>query len=136
MKEARLMRALLILSITGTLLPWFTYNAKVMGYCWGWEFLPYMLVPYIIMALGLFKRQSSRTLHTASVLCGAINTAIIAAAPGCWQIMHNITGAFLWTEGLQTALPAYYTTVVLHVVMLTVSATRSGTDHDKRQAKQ
>lgn len=133
MKKTLLMKVLFILSVMGTLLPWFTYNAKVMGYCWGWEFLPYMLIPYIIMALGLFKRQSSRVFHIASVLCMVINAAIMAAAPGCWQIMHNITGAFLWAEGLQTALPAYYITAVLHIIMLAASVICFGKGPDEHR---
>ncbi len=117
MKSLKLLKLLFVLSAASLLLPWFTYNFKMTGFCWGWEFLKFMLIPCIITGLWLFKRPESRCMGILALISMVINAGIVLAAPGCWQIMHNITGSFLYRAGLSTALPTFYAAAALHLLL-------------------
>ena len=43
-----------LLFLISVFLPWFTYNPKVMGYCWGFQFFYLWLVPVIIIGVYVF----------------------------------------------------------------------------------
>ena len=42
-------KMLFVLSVASLVLPWFTYNSKIMGYCFGSEFYVYFIAPMILV---------------------------------------------------------------------------------------
>lgn len=123
-KSCSALKLLYVLSVLSLFLPWFTYNASIMGYCRGFEFLPFFLIPFCISALFLFKFRGS-TLW--GVLCQAsalADVGILVYILGFWQKYRNIRDGFQLTDGLHTAQAGFWLAVGLHtafLILLTVS---------------
>ena len=123
-KSCSTLKLLYVLSVLSLFLPWFTYNASIMGYCRGIEFLPFFLIPFCIFAFFLFKFRGS-TLW--GVLCQAsalADVGILVYILGFWQKHHNIRDGFQLTDGLHTAQAGFWLAVGLHttfLILLTVS---------------
>ncbi len=98
-------------------LPWFTFNPKVMGYCHGYAFLRYLLVPMGVLALCLVCRgqRGLRILLSELSLAAILGTVI--GALGAWQEVGNIKEGFDWATGLRTAVPTYWLSVILTMVL-------------------
>lgn len=108
-----------ILLVLSVFLPWFTFNAKMMGYCWGFQFLKWLAVPLVVITVYLFQEKSKMY----AVLCEVSLIAIAAAyvvAFGRWQEVCNIAPGFQWNEGLYTATAGYWVSVLLFMVFSAV----------------
>ena len=105
-----------MLFLLSAFLPWFTYNPKVMGYCWGFQFYYFWLVPVIIIGIYVFWKSTA----TMFALCELSLIAILGSyvfAFGRWQDMCNIISGFQWKDGLHTATVGYWTSLGLFVLM-------------------
>jgi len=105
---------LLLLSI---FLPWFTYNPKVMGYCWGFQFVHLWLVPVIIIGIYVFWKSTAAMF----VLCELSLIAILGSyivAFGRWQEMCNIITGFQWKDGLHTATVGYWLSLGIFLLLV------------------
>lgn len=100
--------AIYILSVLSIFLPWFTYNPDVMGYCWGFQFLKWMILPLLIIGVFLFRIQSGKLLFFLAEMSIIAILAIFVMALGRWQEICNIIEGFQWKDGLHTALPTFW----------------------------
>lgn len=116
MKEKRLIKILFLLSVGSLALPWFTYNADVMGYCWGFYFLDLFFAPLIIIAVYLFAAVRNKPFLIITELCVIADLAIVITALARWQEVCNIIYGFHWKDGLYTALPSYWIAVALFLL--------------------
>ena len=57
MKLKKFLRILFLLCVFALCLPWFTYNAKVMGYRWGILFAKWYALPFVLIGIYLFKEK-------------------------------------------------------------------------------
>ena len=111
-----LLRGLYVLSVLSVFLPWFTYNARMMGYCFGYNFLKWFMIPQIIIAVYLIKRKYSTILLALTELSMVANLVTLVIAFGRWQETRNIIAGFHWEDGFRTALPTYWITVAVFFV--------------------
>ncbi len=108
MKNQRFLKVLFALSAASLLLPWFTYNARVMGYCWGFSFAKGFALPMALIGIALFAMPESRGAAIAGELAAVVNLILCVLAFGRWQEFANITAGFRWAEGLRTAQPGFW----------------------------
>lgn len=89
-------------------LPWFTYNPKVMGYCWGTQYLLYFLIPMVFVGIYVFceKQNIFRILlgEFGVIMCLLLLLVVL----GTWQEGRNIVAGFRWRDGLRTAQPGFW----------------------------
>ena len=107
-------KGLYLLTLLTLILPWFTYNASMMGYCWGYQFLLLFALPCCMTGLFLFKFPHSIPFRTLGQLSALANLGILVYALGCWQTHCNIRSGFHFLDGLHTALPTYWLSLGLH----------------------
>lgn len=89
-------------------LPWFTYDARMMGYCWGTQYVLYFLIPLVLVGLYLFSAKSN-WLHIILAEFGAVmNLVLLVLIFGTWQEGRNIVAGFHWRDGFETAQPAFW----------------------------
>ena len=106
-----------ILQIVSLFLPWFTYNAKVMGYCWGTQYIIYFLIPIILVGIYLFSVRI-RIVHVIFAEFGAImNIILLVLIFGTWQEGRNIVAGFRWGDGFRTAQLGFWVAAACSVVM-------------------
>lgn len=108
MKASKYLKLLFVLTLLTLCLPWFTYNAKVMGYRYGFTFIKWFLVPMIILTICLFWPRQNTTMIVLGELAQVANFTAIVCAFGLWQQMCNIKSGFHWLEGFRTAQPGYW----------------------------
>lgn len=108
--------ALFALSI---FLPWFTFNFKIMGYCWGFQFLKWLVVPQIIIIVYMLHEQR-KILKVLSELSLISVFATYMIAFGKWQEVCNIAPGFQWKEGFYTATVGYWISLLLFIVFSVV----------------
>lgn len=109
-----MLKLLYLLSAVTIFLPWFTYRPEIMGYCWGYAFLGWLLPPMAVVAAALFKPSAGRLLCALGGLCAVLQLAVVLLAMGFWQDVRNIQAGFHWTGS--TALPGYWLAVLLFFV--------------------
>lgn len=109
------LRGLYVLSVLSVFLPWFTYDAKMMGYCCGYNFLKWLLIPLIIIAAYLIKREHSTILLVFAEFSMIANLVTLVIAFGRWQETRNIITGFHWEDGFHTAMPTYWISVAIFV---------------------
>ena len=116
-KTADSLKGAYILAAGSLFLPWFTYNASMMGYCWGYQFLPWFLIPCCILGISLFrsKRSALWTFLTEASLLTDLGLFIIAL--GYWQRLCNIRDGFQLLDGLHTAQGGYWLSLGLHTAL-------------------
>lgn len=106
-------RTLFIVCLLSLFLPWFTYNASVMGYRYGFTFIKLFLLPMIVIAGYLFLPVQCKPLLVAAEFCSVANIVLPIISLGLWQEICNIKGGFHLIEGLRTALPGFWISFVL-----------------------
>ncbi|MBR4289073.1 MAG: hypothetical protein IKT52_00315 [Oscillospiraceae bacterium] len=116
MKASKRLKALFGLTLLTLCLPWFTYNARVMGYRYGFAFLKWFLVPLAILALCLYWPKRSRILIVLGEAAHISNFTAIFTALGLWQQVCNIKSGFHLLEGIRTAQPGYWMAVGFFVI--------------------
>ena len=116
MKASKCLKALFILTLLSLCLPWFTYNAKVMGYRYGFAFLKWFAVPIAIETLCLFWPRRNAVLIVLGELAHAANFAALALALGLWQQVCNIKSGIHWQEGFHTAQPGFWVSACFFIL--------------------
>lgn len=111
---------LYVLCVFSLLLPWFTYNPDVMGYCRGYAFLKWFLVPMVVIGIYLLSMKKSKA-HFLLCECSLVtNLAVLVVALGRWQETCNIQSGFHWEDGFRTALPTYWISAALFLILFVV----------------
>lgn len=104
-------------SLLPLFLPWFSFNTKVTTGCWGYSFLPELLVPIILISAATFvNKKYSWILGT---LGNFLYIGVLILAIGMWQERTNILKGMNWTAGINTFLWGYWASVVC-VLIFTV----------------
>lgn len=114
MKKKDLLYSVFVMFVLSIFLPWFTFNAKIMGYCWGYNFLKWMIVPVIIIVIYLFQEHSKMFIVLSELSLVSILTTYVIAF-GRWQEICNISSGFQWDEGLHTATAGYWVSLSLYL---------------------
>lgn len=113
-------RSTLIISyflfVCSLFLPWFTYNPKLMGYCWGFQFFYLWLIPITIIGAFVFAK-GKKAMFILSELSLATMFGIYIFAIGRWQELRNIISGFHWKDGLHTATVGYWVSLCLFCVL-------------------
>ncbi len=106
-----------ILFVLSLLLPWFSYNPQVMGYCHGYGFLPWLALPMLVLAAGILCRagKGPRIALCELGLLGML--AVLVWALGGWQQVSNIRSGFWLQEGLATARVGYWVSCALYLLL-------------------
>ena len=121
-------RGAYILFFLSLLLPWFTYNASVMGYCWGTAFAKWYLIPLFIFGMHLFVFPDSKPMLALSKLCIAAFVCIYIFAFGRWQEVCNISSGFQWSDGLHTAMPTFWISAAVFSAFSVIFLARPSTE--------
>lgn len=108
MKATKRLKALFVLTLLTLCLPWFTYNAGVMGYRYGFAFLKWFLPPVVVLAICMFWPKRSNIVIVFGELAQTANFVALVCALGMWQQVCNIKSGFHWLEGIRTAQPGYW----------------------------
>ena len=116
MNRKRVLKTLYILAVLSVFLPWFTYNPDVMGYCWGYAFLRWLLIPLMVIGIYLFSKRS-QLMILLSELSLIASLAVLVVAFGRWQEVCNIQAGFHWADGFKTAQIGYWISLGLFVTM-------------------
>lgn len=108
----RILKILYVVCACTLFLPWFTYDAKMMGYCWGWQFLVWFLPSMAVIGLYLFMLRKHELMLHLSLLGGLINLILLVTIFGTWQSARNIKGGINWMDGFVTATPMFWLTAL------------------------
>ena len=117
MKARKYLKVLYLLSVLSLCLPWFTYNANVMGYRFGFVFLSWFAVPLALLAGCLFWPKWNTGMVILGELAHLGNFAALFCALGFWQQVCNIKAGFWLAEGIYTAQPGYWIAVVTFILL-------------------
>ncbi len=112
MRKNWLLQFVYVLTAFSLALPWFTYDAKMMGYCWGFRFLHWMAVPMAATALYVFSIEKKTIKAILAEISTVVNLGILVIAFGRWQEFSNIVEGFQWNDGLHTATVGYWISAV------------------------
>lgn len=117
MRAIKYLKVLLMLAALSLCLPWFTYNAKVMGYCHGYAFLKLFLVPVVVIGVCLFypKREILPILMAEISLLACF--FILIYAFGFWQEVCNIQAGAQWRDGFRTVQPGFWTSACFFILL-------------------
>lgn len=106
LRKIKFTKVIFLLACVCIFLPWFTWNAKMMGYCWGFDFLLDLSAPLFIIGIFLFLGDRSKWLAVLTEACAVLLLAEAVLALGRWQIVFNITSS--WNFQVEAALPGYW----------------------------
>ena len=105
-------------SLLPLFLPWFSFNIKVTTGCWGYSFLPELLVPIILISASTFvNKKYSWILGT---LGNILYIGVLILAIGMWQERTNILEGMNWTAGINTFLWGYWVSIVCVLIFTVV----------------
>ena len=96
-------------------LPWFSWNPRVTGYCWGFNFILGLAVPLLIIAFYLFAGSDSGWLTVLTEISAALMVAVVILAAGSWQHVFNIVGG--WKLSMRPILPTYWVSLAVYVLL-------------------
>lgn len=117
MKRKPVLIVSFLLFLFSAFLPWFTYNPKVMGYCWGFQFFYFWLIPVIIIGIYVFWKSTAAMFVLSELsLIAVLGTYIFAF--GRWQEFCNIISGFQWKDGLHTATVGYWLSLGLFLLLV------------------
>ena len=117
MRLKRFLKVILLLCVASLCLPWFTYNAKVMGYRWGLMFAKWYVLPLALVGIHLFGKKKGELTAVLAEIAVTANLAITAMVFGRWQELCNIAAGFRWLDGFRTAQPGFWIAAVLMVIL-------------------
>lgn len=120
MKGKTITKVLYILMLVCVMLPWFTYNPSMMGYCWGWQFLLWLAVPMTGTGIAVFQKEQRAVIWIPAAICQLVNLMILVLALGRWQEVRNIRAGFQWQDGLHTATAGYWGAVCVFLLFFWV----------------
>ena len=116
MKASKCLKSLFILALLTLALPWFTYNAGVMGYRYGFVFLKWFFVPIAALAICLFWPKRKQIVIILGEIAHWGNFTALFCSLGLWQQVCNIKSGFHLMEGVRTAQPGYWVAVGFFVI--------------------
>lgn len=96
-------------------LPWFTWDAKMMGFCWGFDFILLLALPLFEIAFYLFSESNSKRLAVFTEACAVSLLVIMILAVGCWQSSFHIIQN--WNFNLEPVLPTYWISLTIFVLL-------------------
>jgi len=117
MSENRNSKALLILYMLSTLLPWFTYDAGLMGYRRGILFWMWFLLPMVVTAVAIFGKRNRKSLLLLGELGLLGNLAALVVTFGRWQEVCNIVSGYHWKDGFHTAQWGFWLSCILFAAL-------------------
>ena len=117
MSEKKRIKILFVLCVVTLVLPWFTYSARMMGYCWGAEFYAFFLLPMLLIGHSLFGRGTEAPRNVLGVFGCVGDIGALIYAVGIWQERHNIRGGFFFMDGVRTATVCFWITAALHLLL-------------------
>ena len=120
MKTESTLKIIFLLAVVSIFLPWFTYDPELMGYCWGWQFLKWLLLPMFMIGSYLFTDVRNIIVFIATELCMVVNLAVLVIAFGRWQEVCHMIGGYHWEDGFPTAQPGYWISVVVFSALAVV----------------
>ena len=115
MKKFSFEKILFYLACGCVFLPWFTWNAQMMGYCWGFDFILELAIPLFIIALFLYSESRSKLLVFITELSAALLVAFTVIAAGKWQDSFNMATG--WNFNLEPILPTYWISLAVFILL-------------------
>lgn len=115
MKKRNAVKFLPVLACLSLLLPWFSWNPGVMGYCFGLDFARFLGIPLLVAGGYLWWSPAGRGFGILAGLCAAAVVAAAVLAIGCWQILFNMTGQ--WKFMLKPVLPGYWVSLAVYIAL-------------------
>lgn len=116
MKSSKHLKVLFFLTVITLFLPWFTYNAKVMGYCYGYSFWKWFLLPVVIIGIFLIYPKRAAALTLLAQISQLSCFFILVYAFGFWQEVNNIRAGAQWLDGFHTVQPGFWVSVGFFVL--------------------
>ena len=117
MKENKASKILFILCTASLVLPWFSYSASMMGYCWGSEFYIFFIAPMVFTGYALFGKGRDLSKDILGVLGCCADLCALVWSLGTWQERHNIRKGFYFMDGIRTATVCFWITAFFHVLL-------------------
>lgn len=117
MKKQNAGKLLTVLAGLCLLLPWFSWNPGVMGYCYGFDFALFLGVPLLVAGGYLWCSPAGRGFGVLAGVCAALTVAGTVLAIGYWQILWNMTGQ--WKFQLKPVLPGYWVSLAVYIALFT-----------------
>lgn len=99
-------------------LPWFTWNAKVMGCCWGFDFILALAPPLFVIAFYLYTRPRNKWLIALTELCAALLVAVPILAVGYWQELRLMSSG--WKFSMEPVLPGWWAALAMFALLFGV----------------
>ena len=115
-----------VLGILSFLLPWFTYDASIMGYRRGYIFLFLFLIPVILIGFCLFLNKPNRLFRILAQISMVWNLICMVIALGIWQEVCNIKSGFHLLEGIKTAQPGFWFAAVVNIALFILYQINAG----------
>lgn len=115
MKKQNAVKILHLLACLCLLLPWFSWNPGVMGYCFGFDFALFLGIPLLVAGAYLWSEAAGRGFGILAGFCAAAVVAVAVLAIGCWQILWNISGQ--WRFMLEPVLPGYWLSLAMYIAL-------------------
>ena len=96
-----------------------------MGYCWGFQFIGWLLIPLGFFGIACILKQPA-CLHILFSVLGFLSAATLYIIIfGRWQEFRNITAGFHWADGFRTAQPGFWISSILLVMLCIVFHTEN-----------
>lgn len=115
MKKRNAVKLLSVLACLSLLLPWFSWNPGVMGYCYGFDFALFLGVPLLGAGGYLWWSPAGRGFGVLAGACAVLVVAGTVLAIGYWQILWNMTGQ--WKFMLKPVLPGYWVSLAVYIAL-------------------
>ncbi len=76
------------------LLPWFSYNPRMCGYTWGFDYILFLAVPMFIIGAYAFALRNKKTAGYAAMISAVLNLVIGVLAWGRFDAFTNVKGGW------------------------------------------
>ena len=115
MRKLSFAKIIFYLACGCVLLPWFTWDAHMMAYCWGFDFILELAIPLFIIALFLYSESGSKLLLILTELSALLLVVFTILAVGTWQnSFYMLTG---WNFDLEPILPTYWISLTVFILL-------------------
>ena len=118
MKNLSFEKIIFYLACGCVFLPWFTWDAQMMGYCWGFDFILELAIPLFVIALFLYSESESKLLVLITEICALLLVAFTILAAGSWQYSFHI--GMSWNFDLEPILPTYWISLSVFILLFVV----------------
>ena len=115
MKKIPPYKILFCLACICIFLPWFSWNPKVTGYCWGFDFILELALPMLIISFCIFSGGGSVWLAVLTEIFAIAMVAVVILAAGTWQQVFNISGGLKFS--MRPILPTYRFSLAVYVLL-------------------